>query len=106
MKLFYGWIVVAAAFVSLFISLGIRFTYSIFFVPLTQEFGWDRASTSSIFSVSLLLFAVVGPLLGNLMDRLGARVVFVAGSAILGVGLILSGTSQSLWQMMLYYSLI
>lgn len=106
MQLFYGWIVVAVAFVSLFISLGIRFTYSIFFVPLTQEFGWDRASTSSIFSLSLLLFAVIGPLLGSLMDRLGARVVFVAGSAILGIGLILSGTTQSLWQMMIYYSLI
>jgi len=106
MKFFYGWIVVAVAFVSLLISLGIRFTYSIFFIPLTNEFGWDRASTSSIFSISLLLFAVVGPLLGNLMDRLGARIVFVAGSAILGIGLMLSGTAQSLWQMVVYYSII
>lgn len=106
MKFFYGWIIVAVAFVSLFISLGIRFTYSIFFVPLTQEFGWDRASTSSIFSLSLLLFAVIGPFLGNLMDRVGARVLFVAGSLVLGIGLILSGTTQSLWQMIVYYSLI
>ena len=106
MRLFYGWIVIAVAFGSLLISLGIRFTYSIFFIPLTNEFGWDRASTSSIFSLSLLLFAVIGPFLGNLMDRVGARVVFTVGSAILGVGLILSGTAQSLWQMILYYSLI
>jgi len=105
-RFFYGWIVVAVAFLSLFISLGIRFTYSIFFIPLTNEFGWDRAATSGIFSLSLLLFAVIGPLLGNLFDRVGARVVFVLGSAILGIGLILTGTAQSYWQMVVYYSVI
>ncbi len=105
-RVFYGWIVVAVAFVTLLVSLGIRFTYAIFFVPLTQEFGWDRASTSSIFSISLLLFAAVGPFLGNLLDRVGARVVFVGGSIILGVGLILTSLAQSLWQMIVYYSLI
>jgi MFS family permease len=105
-RFFYGWIVVAVAFVTLLVSLGIRFTYSIFFVPLTQEFGWDRASTSSIFSISLLLFAALGPFLGHLLDRIGARVIFVCGSLILGIGLILSSTAQSLWQMIFYYSLI
>lgn len=53
-----------------------------------------------------MLFAVIGPLLGRLLDRVGERVVFVAGSVVLGLGLILSGTSQSLWQMVLYYSLM
>lgn len=106
MRLFYGWVVVAVAFVSLLISLGIRFTYSVFFVPLAGEFGWDRASTSGVFSVSLLLFAVIGPLLGYLLDRYGVRKLFVAGSAFLGIGLILSGTTQSLVQMMFYYGII
>lgn len=105
-RAYYGWVVVAVAFVSLLISLGIRFTYSVFFVALTREFGWDRASTSGIFSVSLLLFAVIGPLLGYLLDRLGARAMFVTGSAILALGLFLSGTTQSLLQMMVYYAII
>lgn len=106
MRVFYGWIVVAVAFLSLLISLGIRFTYSVFFVSLTKEFGWDRASTSGVFSVSLLLFAVIGPFLGYLLDRFGARKMFVVGSAFLGFGLILSGTTQSLLQMMIYYAII
>lgn len=105
-RFFYGWIIVAVAFLSLFVSLGIRFTYSIFFIPLTNEFGWDRAATSGIFSLSLLLFAIIGPFLGNLFDRVGARIVFVIGSAILGIGLILCGTTQSYWQLVIYYSLI
>jgi MFS family permease len=103
---YYGWVVVAVAFLSLLISLGIRFSYSVFFVALTKEFGWDRASTSGIFSVSLLLFAVIGPLLGYLLDRLGARAMFVTGSAVLALGLFLSGTTQSLLQMMIYYAII
>ncbi len=106
MRPFYGWIVVALAFVSLLVSLGIRFTYSVFFVSLTKEFGWDRASTSGVFSISLLLFAFIGPFLGYFLDRSGARKLFVAGSVILGVGLILSGTTQSLPQMILYYGII
>ena len=72
-RYFYGWVVVAVGFVTLLVSLGIRFTYSIFFIPLINEFGWDRASTSSIFSISLLLFAAVGPLLGHLLDHVGER---------------------------------
>ncbi len=106
MRLFYGWIVVALAFLSLLVSLGIRFTYSVFFVSLTKEFGWDRASTSGVFSISLLLFAFIGPFLGYLLDRSGARTLFVAGSVILGAGLILSGTTQSLLQMILYYGIV
>lgn len=106
MRIFYGWVVVALAFLSLLVSLGIRFTYSVFFVSLTKEFGWDRASTSGVFSISLLLFAFIGPFLGHFLDRSGARKLFVAGSIILGIGLILSGTTQSLLQMIIYYGII
>jgi hypothetical protein len=62
MRFFYGWIVVPVGFVTLLVSLGVRFTFSIFFVALNREFGWDRATTSSLFSASLLLFALAGDL--------------------------------------------
>ena len=48
----------------------------------------------------------MGPLLGHLLDRVGARAGFVAGSVILGLGLILSSTAQSLEQMIVDDSLI
>ncbi len=106
MRFFYGWVVVALACLTLLISLGIRFTFSLFFVTLTREFGWDRASTSGIFSLSLLVLALSAPPCGYLIDRVGARVVFAAGSFILALGLLLSATTQSLWQILLAYGVI
>jgi MFS family permease len=105
-RLYYGWVVVGVAFLSLFFSLGIRFSYSLFFLALTREFGWDRAVTSSIFSFSLVVFAILAPALGFLVDRIGSRVMFVAGSLLLSLGLMASATTQSYWHLLIYYGIV
>lgn len=85
---FPGWILVAAGFLILMVSWGSQFAFSVFFVPLTREFGWDRASTAGIFSLSILIFGLGSIFAGRMADRWGARWVVGLG------GLFLSGDSS------------
>jgi MFS family permease len=75
----------------------------VFFVPLTREFGWDRASTAGIFSLSILIFGLGSIFAGRMADRWGARWVVGLGGAFLSGGLLLSAGVQSLWQLYLCY---
>ncbi len=103
---FPGWIIVAAGFLILMVSWGSQFAFSVFFVPLTQEFGWDRASTAGIFSLSILVFGLGSIFAGRMADHWGARWVVGLGGVLLSGGLLLSATVRSLWQLYLCYGVL
>ena len=48
-KIFYGWYIVAAAFIILFFNSGARFSFGVMFKPMIAEFGWNRGLISSAF---------------------------------------------------------
>src|SRR4029450_3659060 len=71
---FYGWVVVACAFVTMGIGVNARTAFSLLFPPILDEFGWDRGVTAGAFSFGFLVSAVLSPSLGRMMDRRGAPV--------------------------------
>ncbi len=101
-----GWMIVAAGFLTLMVSWGSQFAFSVFFVPLTREFGWDRASTAGIFSLSILIFGVGSIFAGRMADRWGPRWVVGLGGVFLSGGLLLSAAVRSLWQLYLCYGVL
>lgn len=108
-KIFYGWWVVLAAGIGLSVHIGpiIAGTFGLFLKPLNQEFGWSRAEISLAFSLSTLVLTGVGPLVGRLVDRLGARRVIVPSVLIFGLGVLsLYFLSTSLWHFYALYLLI
>ena len=54
-SLFYGWVVVAAAFAVTFVGFGNAYTFSAFLPPLQAEFGASRGSVSLVFSLAVFL---------------------------------------------------
>ena len=72
-KPFYGWIVVAAAFVVTFIGFGSAYTFSTFVESLQREFGASRGAVSLVFSFAGFLYFGLGIVSGALADRWGAR---------------------------------
>jgi MFS family permease len=104
--LFYGWIVIAVGFITLSIAFGIWYSYSVFFLAIINEFGWDRASASSIFSIFLVCHALTGLLTGYLQDRYGPRIVIPVGTCILACALALTSRSNSLWSFYLTYGVL
>ncbi len=52
-KLYYGWIIVGLAMISMAFWYGFRTTFSVFFVALLDHFKWSRASVFLIWQVRL-----------------------------------------------------
>ncbi|MCK9356589.1 MAG: MFS transporter [Dehalococcoidia bacterium] len=104
--LFYGYVVVAAAFLSMAVSSGAIFSFSVFFAPLQEEFGWTRAITSSAFSLNMFVQGMLGIVVGKLNDRFGPRLILTLSGAILGIGFILVSTIDAIWQLYLLYGVV
>ncbi len=106
---FYGWVVVAAAAVGLFLGFVpiIGFTFSVFFKAIATEFHWNRSEISLGFSLSLLVLSIALPISGKLVDRFGARRVIVPGAVLFGLGLMaFTLLTNHLWQFYLTYLFI
>ena len=104
--IYYGWVIVAVMFVTLFISLGFRFAFGVFYSAILDETGWLRAETAGIVSASMIVYACTAALSGYLFDRLGARVVFPVGALCMGAGLMLCSTSESLAGLTVSYGIL
>ena len=59
--------------------------------PIAAEFGLSRATIFGIFSLALLLTAVLGPAAGRAIDRRGGRDVLAVSNVIFAVGLAMMG---------------
>ena len=98
---FYGWIIIAVTFVTMAIGVNARTAFSLFFPPIIDEFGWERGITAGAFSFGFVVSAVVSPLIGRLMDRLGPRSVMELGVALMAGGLLLAPLTTQPWHLYL-----
>ena len=94
---FYGWVVVAVAFVTMGIGVNTRTAFSLLFPPILDEFGWDRATIAAAFSVGFVSSALYTPFIGRAMDRFGPRVVIPFGVLLVSAGLTLATAARSPW---------
>ncbi len=102
---YYGWLIVAVSFVTLGLSFGVWYSFAIFFVAIIRDFGWERATTASIFSFFVITHYLFATIAGTLVDRYGPRGVIPAGAAILTAALLLTSRAHSLFQFYLLYGL-
>ena len=96
---FYGWVVVAVAFVTMGIGVNTRTAFSLLFPPILAEFGWDRGVTAGAFSIGFLVATAYVPFLGMAMDRYGPRVVIPIGIVITSLGLVLAPLTARPWHL-------
>lgn len=105
-RISYGWVVLAIAFVSLVIGYAIRNTFSVFYPAIVEEFGWGRGNTALMFSITIIVYGLVAPVAGSLVDRFGPRWVLPIGACIMGGGLALCSLSTTQWQFYLFYGVM
>jgi MFS family permease len=98
---FYGWVLVAIAFVTMAVGVNARTAFSLLFPAILDEFGWDRGLTAGAFSFGFLVSAFVTPGVGRLMDRRGPRLVIELGVVAMGAGLVLASFIRTPWQLYL-----
>ncbi len=72
--IFYGWWIVAASFILLFLYAGAGFySFSIFIEPLETHFGWSRSAISFAMSIYLMGHGLVAPVIGRLIETHGPK---------------------------------
>src|SRR4029077_15097089 len=87
---FYGWVLVAVAFVTMAVGVNARTAFSLLFPAILDEFGWGRGVTAGVFSSGFLVSAVITPWVGRLIDRRGPLPVIELGVAMMAAGLLLA----------------
>jgi MFS family permease len=87
------WWVVVGAVLGIVCSNGpiVVFSFGVFFKPIAAEFGWDRRTVSAALMASLIISAVLTPVVGKLVDRYGIRPV--AFLAVIFFSLAMAGVS-------------
>lgn len=96
---FFGWVIIAVAFVTMALSVTARTAFSLMFPPIVDEFGWDRGLAAGAFSFGFLVSAAVSPVLGRLIDRRGPRFVIEIGVLINAAGLVGAMLISAPWQL-------
>jgi MFS family permease len=105
-KIFYGWVVLGAAFLVIMVGIGTMFSSGVFLIPLQQEFGWNRSQISLASFLNWIVFGLFSFLFGTLSDRIGTQRLVVFGGLMLGLGMILSGLTRQLWHLYLTFGLL
>ena len=95
--IFYGWYIALVGAASYALGYGARFSFSVIFPSLLEEFKWSRDITATMFSVHLLIYGIAAPITGFLVDRRGPRKTMVLGTILLALGLVLSRWGNQLW---------
>src|ERR1700728_5267133 len=80
---------------------GLGESFSVFLLPISESFGWDRADVVSVYSLSALAGGLASPLIGRLFDYSGPRTVYSLGVLLLGGAFLFAGHAQHLWQFQL-----
>jgi MFS family permease len=104
--LFYGYIIVAAAFFIHLIAYGVSDSFGVFVNPWVKDPGWTRAAISGAYSLSFVLTGILGMAMGFIIDRFGPRAALSICGICLGTGFILISRMQAEWQLFLFYGLI
>jgi len=97
MKIFYGWrIVFAAGALQCLQSLLLNQAFGVYLAVLVEERGWSKTAVAGAAALKSTEVAVLGPVLGWLVDRFGAQVIVKVGIVTFGIGFMLLSQIETL----------
>jgi MFS family permease len=89
----YAWTRLAITLALMTIGSGAMYVVAVVLPAVQAEFGVARADASLPYTLMMIGFGIGGVLMGRLADRLGVMVPVLIGSAGLGAGFALAGSS-------------
>ncbi len=105
-RVFFGWVVVAAAFSVLFVAYGIQFSFGVLVKAITDDLGWSRSRLILPYAVYVFVYSALSSVAGLATDRFGPRRVVLVGGLMLGLGWASFGAARELWQVYLTLGLV
>ncbi len=106
-RFFYGYWMVAAGFLCLFINGGYSiYGFSLFVSHIQKDFGWSRGEIMTAFTITQIIQAFFHPITGKLVSRYRAGKVIAVGALAVGLGFIFQSRMNSLWAFYIGYAVI
>ena len=88
------------------LCLGTVYSWSIFRKPLESLFHISATQSLLPFTVLLLVFAILMPITGFYINKLGVRLITVIGGIVMGIGYILSSFASNITTLVITYGVI
>ena len=104
-RLHYGWVIFVLSLGNLTVEGGTKNSETVFFHVLKGSFGRSATYTSAVFGTAGLVGALSAPVLGILLDRWGARVIFPLAGLVILFAWWASSYATDLWQMFIFYGI-
>ena len=98
--------VLAVCFLVLLFSGGARFAIGLVLHPMAYDLSWSRSTLSLSVTVFMMLSACALPVVGNLVDRFGARAVLGASVLAAALGLAAMSIIETPWEALLFYGVV
>lgn len=105
-RLHYAWIAAGVTFFTLLAAAGARATPGVVLLPLGNEFQWSRATVSSIVSINIFLYGLIGPFAAALYQRFGLRRTMAAAMLLLTAGYGLSTIATQYWHFVVLWGFV
>jgi MFS family permease len=106
MNSYYRWVIVAVGAFMGCVAIGSIFSLPVFLQPMSQDTGWSRTAISTAMTFDFVTMGLASFGWGMVMDRFGPRVVVLAGSALLGLGLVLASRASSVLEFQIFYGIL
>jgi MFS family permease len=106
MKSHYRWVIVAAGAFMGCVAIGSIFSLPVFLQPMSAATGWSRTAISLAMTLDFVTMGVASFGWGMMLDRFGPRPVLLAGSSILGLGLVLASRSSTVEEFQFLYGVL
>ena len=102
----YAFVVVAAIFLALLASAGLRSAPGVLILPLEEGFGWGRSTTAFAAGLGIFLYGMVGPFAAALMASLGLRRTVLAALALMSAATGASAFMTEPWHLVLSWGVL
>ena len=105
-RIFHGWWIVTAAVLLNLLQGGILFYgFTLVLDPMTDETGWTKTQVTGAYPIMGVVIGVLAPFVGSLFDRVGPRPLIAVGMSVMGLGLIMLHSVDSLLMFYVWFSL-
>ncbi|HUR58687.1 MAG TPA: MFS transporter [Opitutaceae bacterium] len=105
-RIHYAWIAAAVTFVTLLAAAGARAAPGVMLIPFGNELQWSRATVSSIVSINIFLYGLIGPFAAALYQRFGLRRTMMVAMTLLALGYGASTFATRYWQFVLLWGVV
>ncbi len=105
-RVHYAWVMVACSMVIVGASAGVRWSFGVLIVPMSEHFGWDPGASSFAYFVVFISGIPMTMAGGWYTDKHGIRVMLPVGVAVFTLGMVLTSTVTDIYQFYFFFGVL